>query len=72
MRMRSAVLGFLVLLLMGCSSMPTGQDAVSWSCHKELTAYRNQPPRTDAQKKERWPEDPPVPVSEPCARELSR
>jgi type IV pilus biogenesis protein CpaD/CtpE len=70
--MRSAVLGLMAALVAGCSSMPTGQDAVSWSCHKELTAYRNQPPMTDQQKKERWPQEPPVPVSEPCARELSR
>ncbi|MDQ1110056.1 hypothetical protein QE424_003215 [Stenotrophomonas rhizophila] len=71
--MRRAVLGLMIVMMAGCSSMPAGQDAVSWSCHKELTAYRNQPPRTDEQKKERWPpEDQPAPVSEPCARELSR
>lgn len=71
--MRCALLLLMAVLVGGCSSMPTGQDAVSWSCHKELTAYRNQPPRTDQQKNERWPpQDQPPPVSEPCARELSR
>lgn len=71
--MRSAVLVLMGAMLAGCSSMPTGQDAVSWSCHKELTAYRNQPPRTDQQKKEHWPpENEPAPVSDACARELSR
>ncbi len=71
--MRCAVFVLMAVMLAGCSSMPTGQDAVSWSCHKELTAYRNQPPRTDQQKKEDWPPvDQPPPVSESCGRELSR
>lgn len=60
----------LLLLLSGCSTLPPGQDTLSYDCQRQWDAHREQPPLRDSREHKDRPPIAIAPISDGCRREM--